>query len=69
MLNLRTSDGIALQEFREVTGFDPFALFGEVIERHTASGFLTADRDGGGSIHLTPAALPIADSVMADFVA
>jgi len=69
MLNLRTSDGIIVADFREETGFDPLAIFAEVVERHTAAGLLEIGPDEGGFIRLTPAALAVADTVLADFVA
>lgn len=64
VLNLRKTAGIDRQVFQQQTGFDPLELFAEPIAKYTALGLLTADSD---MIRLTPAALPIADSVLCDF--
>jgi oxygen-independent coproporphyrinogen-3 oxidase len=64
VLNLRKTAGISRRVFREQTGFDPLELFAEPVAKYTALGLLTADSD---TIRLTPAALPIADSILCDF--
>lgn len=69
MLNLRTSDGLVVEAFRQATGFDPLELFAEAIAIHTASGLLEMASSGPRAIRLTPQALPVADTVLADFVA
>jgi oxygen-independent coproporphyrinogen-3 oxidase len=65
VLNLRKTAGINRQAFREQTGFDPLDLFSEPIRKYTALNLLTADSN---TIRLTPAALPIANSILCDFV-
>lgn len=65
VLNLRKTAGINRQAFRNQTGFDPLDLFSETIRKYTALNLLAADPD---TIRLTPAALPIADSILCDFV-
>jgi len=65
MLNLRMSDGIILREFHEMTGFDSLLLFDQAIRTHRAAGLLEVT---SSAVRLTPQALPIADSVLVDFV-
>lgn len=68
MLALRTADGLVVEAFRSQTGFDPLELFADAVERHRSAGFLEVTPGPGATIRLTPAALPVADSVLADFV-
>ncbi len=65
MLNLRMADGIILQEFHDQTGFDALHLFDQAIRTHRAAGLLEVTSD---AVRLTPQALPIADTVLVDFV-
>lgn len=65
MLGLRLLDGLDLAAFRRRTGFDLPTLFGEAYHEHLAAGRLALD---GGRVRLTAAALPVADSVLADVV-
>jgi oxygen-independent coproporphyrinogen-3 oxidase len=65
VLSLRTADGLVLSRFSAATGFDPFELFAYAIQKHVASGLLVVDQL---SIRLKPAAYPVADTVLADFV-
>jgi oxygen-independent coproporphyrinogen-3 oxidase len=65
MLNLRMTDGIILREFHEMTGFDALHLFDQAIRTHRATGLLEVTTE---AVRLTPQALPIADSVLVDFV-
>jgi oxygen-independent coproporphyrinogen-3 oxidase len=65
MLNLRMADGIILQEFHDQTGFDALQLFDQAIRTHRAAGLLEVT---SAAIRLTPQALPIADTVLVDFV-
>ena len=65
MLNLRMTDGIILREFQAQTGFDALCLFDQAIRTHRAAGLLEVTAD---AVRLTPQALPIADSVLVDFV-
>jgi oxygen-independent coproporphyrinogen III oxidase len=66
VLNLRTRDGIDIQLFKQVTGFDPVVLFAEPIKKHCEQGFLDIKK---GRIALTDIALPVADYVLCDFAA
>ena len=68
VLGLRTSDGLDVLAFRRTTGFDPLRLFAEAIASHAAEGFLEVDASRGGTIRLTARGLPVADSILADFV-
>jgi oxygen-independent coproporphyrinogen-3 oxidase len=69
MLNLRTSDGLVIRRFHETTGYDPLTLFAEAIRVHQAAGLLEVTSGEAAAIRITPQALPVADSVLADFVA
>ena len=65
ILNLRRIRGIDIGEFRQQTGFDALELFAEPIARYKSIGLLAVT---AGSIHLTANALPIADSILCDFM-
>ena len=65
MLNLRLVEGIRCEAFRRQTGFDPYALFGPVIERYTAVGLLEADAE---HIALTPAGRLVGDAIISEFL-
>jgi oxygen-independent coproporphyrinogen-3 oxidase len=65
VLNLRRIKGIDLNEFKHQTGFDIFELFAEPITRYKSLGLITVTDE---SAHLTAEALPIADSILCDFV-
>lgn len=69
MLALRTSDGLDVAAFRRRTGFDPLRLFAEAIAVHEAAGLLEIASGPPVILRLTPKALPVADAVLADFVA
>lgn len=64
VLNLRRIQGIDLAEYQTRTGYDARELFAEPIRRHIESGMMT---QADGRLFLTPAALPVADGVLADF--
>jgi oxygen-independent coproporphyrinogen-3 oxidase len=66
VLNLRRIKGIDLADFRQRTYFDVLQLFAEPIERYKDLGLLQLTDT---SIRLTRPALPIADSILADFAA
>lgn len=66
VLNLRRIRGIDAADFRERTGFDLYALFARTLETHCAAGLLSVTPE---TVALTPAALPVADTVLADFAA
>lgn len=65
MLNLRMADGIILQEFLDQTGYDALQLFDQAIRTHRDAGLLEVTAE---AVRLTPQALPIADTVLVDFV-
>lgn len=66
VLNLRTRDGIDVQKFKQVTGYDPTLLFAEPIGKLREQGLLNFTQD---RIFLTKTALPVADYVLCDFAA
>ena len=66
MLMLRLSKGIVHAEFAERVGHNASALFAEVIDRLSRLGLLEVSET---SIRLSEAAVPVADSVAAEFVA
>jgi oxygen-independent coproporphyrinogen-3 oxidase len=65
ILGLRLLEGFDIAAFERQTGFAPLYLFAEPIKRHRDLGLLEV---ADGHVRLTPAALPVADSVLADFV-
>ncbi|MGB8285087.1 MAG: coproporphyrinogen-III oxidase family protein, partial [Candidatus Aquirickettsiella gammari] len=65
ILNLRRIKGIHFKEFRRQTGFDARELFAEPIARYQKLGLIAVE---GDSIHLAADALPIADSILCDFM-
>ena len=65
ILGLRLLEGFDVAAFERQTGFAPLHLFAEPIARHRGLGLLEV---ADGHVRLTPAALPVADSVLADFV-
>lgn len=64
VLNLRRIAGIDIAQYKMQTGFDIFDLFKNEIDHNQKLGLLKV---GQQKITLTQKALPIADSVMADF--
>ena len=65
MLMLRLTRGIDFATFQARVAFDPRELFASQIERLLAADLLRVD---SRCIHLTPAAIPLADSVAAEFL-
>ncbi len=65
VLNLRRISGIDLVEYKSRTGHDAMILFAEQIRRNAELGLLEVTP---GNIRLTRKALPIADSVLCDFI-
>ncbi|MBN2582160.1 MAG: radical SAM family heme chaperone HemW [Planctomycetes bacterium] len=65
MLGLRLLEGLDVAEFARTTGFDPLALFADAIRKHAGAGLVEV---ADGRIRLAPAALPVADSILSDFV-
>ncbi len=66
MLALRLREGLDANEFARRYGADPRMLWAEPIRRHADLGLLEWS---DGRLRLTEAALPVADSVLADFLA
>ena len=62
---LRLNVGIAVDRFRDVTGFGARTLFDEPIRRNAELGLISADET---SIRLTAAGRLLANRVMADFL-
>lgn len=65
VLMLRKRDGLAIDEFAAQTGLNPLEIFAAQIQSNISKNMLKMDN---GRIYLTHAALPIADSVLCDFV-
>jgi oxygen-independent coproporphyrinogen-3 oxidase len=65
MLLLRLSRGLNFAEFAAASGFDAKALFAEVIERMGRQHLLDVEE---GSIRLSVRGLPVADSVIGEFL-
>jgi oxygen-independent coproporphyrinogen-3 oxidase len=65
ILNLRRIRGIDLNEFQQQTGFNALNLFSEPVAKYKELGLISVSTN---SIELTPEALPIADSILCDFV-
>ena len=66
VLNLRRRAGINLAAFKQRTGRDAIQTFAGPIRRYHGLGLIEVT---GGSVRLTPQALPIADSILCDFAA
>lgn len=64
VLNLRRTDGIVLEEFKEQTGFDAMALFEEPIFKYHRMRLLDIAK---GRVFLTRRAFAISDSILCDF--
>jgi oxygen-independent coproporphyrinogen-3 oxidase len=65
VLNLRMLEGIDIAAYRQQTGFDAEALFGEAIDRNRARGFLECTAT---HIRLSEVGLSFADMVSQDFI-
>jgi oxygen-independent coproporphyrinogen-3 oxidase len=65
MLQLRLSRGLDFVDFAARTGQDASRLFAAPISRYIAEGLLECDSIG---FHLTPAGLPVADAIAAEFL-
>jgi len=65
MLALRMNEGITADEFASRTDCDLVETFGAVIDRHVTEGFLSFE---SGRLALTEKGMPVADSILADFV-
>ncbi len=64
-LGLRLVEGVSTAAFRNEFGRDIFAVYGNVIEKYTASGHLVLDED---SLRLSDPGLDVSNTVMADFL-
>jgi len=65
MLALRMNEGITTDEFTERAGEDLAGTFGPVIDKHVADGFLSFE---SGRLKLTERGMPVADTILADFL-
>jgi oxygen-independent coproporphyrinogen-3 oxidase len=66
MLGLRLDEGIGLDDLRARTGLDARALFGPLLARLAAAGLVALD---GDRFRLTEDGIPLADAVIAEFLA
>jgi len=64
VLNLRRTEGIDVQQFKDQTGYDLMELFAAEIENNRQAGLLEVSN---GRIRLTRQAFPVADRVLNDF--
>jgi oxygen-independent coproporphyrinogen-3 oxidase len=65
MLALRTLEGIVREDFSNRTGFDPFELFADEIDRFIKLGLLEVS---GDRIHLNLRGLTLSNEVLAEFL-
>ena len=65
VLNLRTADGINIEDYRQRHNLDIRNVFAGPIERHCSLGLIAREKN---NIRLTKNALPIADSILCDFI-
>jgi len=63
MLNLRTAQGIVRGEFQKQTGFDPFGLFQDVIEKYRPAGLVDTRDD---RIFLTLRGMALSNEVLTE---
>ena len=65
VLNLRTADGIDIEDYKQRHGFDVCDVFAEPINRYRKLDFITSEQN---RVQLTKKALPIADTILCDFI-
>ncbi len=65
VLNLRTADGIDIEDYKQRHGLDVCDVFAEPINRYRKLDFIAREQN---SVHLTKKALPIADTILCDFI-
>ena len=65
VLNLRTADGIDIEDYKQRHGLDVCDVFAEPINRYRKLDFIAMEQN---SVHLTKKALPIADTILCDFI-
>jgi oxygen-independent coproporphyrinogen-3 oxidase len=65
VLNLRTADGIDIEDYKQRHGLDVCDVFAEPISRYRKLDFIAREQH---RLHLTKKALPIADSILCDFI-
>jgi oxygen-independent coproporphyrinogen-3 oxidase len=65
VLSLRLRNGIDIKKYQQQVGISVCDTFAEPINRYTVSGFIKQTND---RIYLTKKALPVADSILCDFV-
>ncbi len=66
MLGLRLEEGVSLDDLAARTGLDPRALFGPLLRRLAGAGLVELD---GDRFRLTEDGIPVADAVIAEFLA
>ncbi len=65
MLNLRTKDGIDIECYKKRHGLDAIDIFAEPINRYRKLDLIASEQN---KICLTKKAIPIADSILCDFL-
>ncbi len=65
VLNLRTADGIDIEDYKQRHGLDVCDVFAEPINRYRKLDFIAREET---RVHLTKKALPIADTILCDFI-
>jgi oxygen-independent coproporphyrinogen III oxidase len=65
VFGLRRLEGVRRDVFRQVTGFEMDELVGPELQRYVQWGLLA---DNGQSVRLTPAGLPVSDSIWPDLL-
>ncbi len=65
VMGLRLREGVDLEACGRAHGADALALYGERVRRLQSEGWLES---AGGRVRLTPAALPVANSIWAEFI-
>jgi coproporphyrinogen III oxidase-like Fe-S oxidoreductase len=65
MVNLRTSEGIVRDEFIEQTGFDPFIIYAETLDRFCRAGLLEIVEN---RIRLSRSGLILSNEVIAELL-
>ncbi len=65
VLNMRLVDGIEVEKFYDLTGYDPMKIFVEPIEKYRKLNLLVGDER---QIKLTREGMILADTIMVDFI-
>jgi oxygen-independent coproporphyrinogen-3 oxidase len=68
-LGLRLVKGVSMREFRRQFGQDMFLVYGEVIDKYTASGHLETAAEGDDTyLRLSDPGLDVSNTIMAEFL-